>query len=116
MGRVEKIEIPWLRWAVEKGLVPNSPENNDGPPAPKDHPAKDPNHPNYAPDLHAALAAWEALYQNGERPEHVKHTTAVTSWLENHWPELGPTARKRLAPATNPKDNKNPGEFKEKQR
>jgi len=85
--------------------------------APLKHPAKDPDHPKYAPELHAALEAWEALYLHDEKPAHVDHTTATDAWLNDHWPTLGPTARKkRIAPVINLKDNKNLGRFEEKQR
>lgn len=120
----KKIEIIWLDWASKENLLPASVidaeeiSNSVDTVAPTsqqhDHPAKNPNHPSYAPELHAALAAWEALYLNDEKPDRVDHTTAVTAWFEKHWTQLTPTARKRLASVTNTKDNKNSGRFEEK--
>ncbi|SFC31772.1 hypothetical protein SAMN05660479_01477 [Microbulbifer thermotolerans] len=81
----------------------------------RDHPAKNPDHPCYAPELHAAIEVWESLYLNGKKPEHLDHTTAVKAWFKDNWSELSATAiTKRLAPVTNTKSNKNSGRFQEK--
>ena len=85
-------------------------------PTPKEpvlhHPAKDPKHPGYPPELHAALEAWEAVYGNGKEPP--KSTgPLIKQWLTENWPQLGSTAKQRIAWVINHAENKNIGTFEE---
>ena len=122
----KNIEVDWLPWASANNLVsaatlptgfsenPTEIGKESSRNAQPSHPARNVEHPFYAPELHAVLEAWEALYVNGEKPDNVDHTTAATTWFKKHWPQFGPTAIKRLTPVINTKDNKNSGRFEEK--
>ena len=78
------------------------------------HPAKDPSHPKYAPELHAALAAWEAIYGEGKDLES-GNTPFVKKWLEENWERsFQESASLRIARVINHENNKNTGTFTEK--
>ena len=86
----------------------------NSPPALHPHPAMDPSHPKYAPELHAALAAWEAIYGEGKDLES-KHTPYVKKWLKDNWERsFQKNASTRIARLINHEKNKNDGKFTEK--
>ena len=65
------------------------------------HPALDPQHPQYAPELLLATQVWQAKYLNNEYSHH-KHTPAITNILK----QRGVTEVnrvKRICAITNPK-------------
>lgn len=60
-----------------------------------------PQHPCFAPELHIALACWQALLAGEEQPERVKKSDLL-AWLREHAPQLSKTAAERIAQVVSP--------------
>ncbi len=60
-----------------------------------------PEHPCFAPELHIALACWQALLAGEEQPERIKKSDLL-AWLHQHAPQLSKTAAERIAQVVSP--------------
>ncbi|MCO1333086.1 hypothetical protein MO867_01915 [Microbulbifer sp. OS29] len=105
-AKTHDFDVPWLNWAIASKHL--SEDLSPTPPS-CDHPAKDPSHPDYAPELHAALEVWESLYLRGEKPEHLEHSPSSGYWLNKNRQEMGASQKTRITRVSNPGKNKNSG-------
>ena len=60
-----------------------------------------PQHPCFAPELHIALACWQALLADEQQPERIKKSDLL-AWLREHAPQLSKTAAERIAQVVSP--------------
>ena len=97
-----KIKVPWLDWAKQEGLI-----NLDNPLDPRTDNILsflDKNHNFHSPELQIAVDAWTELYE--KHPPKYKpkggHKKYISNWLSENYPDLGPTAIKRISIVVNP--------------
>lgn len=64
-------------------------------PAGESSPLNPIDHPCHAPELHAAIACWQALFARAQAPAVKK--AAILAWLGEHHPGLSDAARARIA-------------------
>lgn len=65
-------------------------------------PVLDPEHERAAPELLAAVAAWEGVILRGEGPRKGTTKQKLVGWLKQRRPDLGEGARERIAIVANP--------------
>lgn len=83
-------------WAEAGGVVspPESPLHG--------HPARDPTHAHAAPELIAAVRAWEAVFAEGQLAPGLSPKTQLERWLAKHHGDLTEKTRSRIAKVANP--------------
>jgi len=55
------------------------------------------DHPCHAPELHAAVACWQALFARAQAPDPALKKAAILAWLGEHHPQLSSAAMARIA-------------------
>jgi len=55
------------------------------------------DHPGHAPELHAAVACWQALCARKQATDPALKKATILAWLGEHHPELADAARARIA-------------------
>ncbi|WP_310599220.1 hypothetical protein [Desulfobulbus sp.] len=89
-------------------IVPHTvhiePRNKETPNEHAPLPAPIEEHPCFAPELHAALACWQALFADAASPALIRKADTL-AWLQRHYPDFSQAAMERIALVVTPSRN-----------